>query len=113
LFLYLLSVYLLKTTANMKLLSVAATLLPALASAAMFTKEEYDSGEVMSLMMEAKEVSIESEERVLKLHANEMTSLLGLLTALPATTTTRSGRVSRASARRRTRSPAVVARSRL
>jgi hypothetical protein len=39
----------------MKLLSVAAAVLP-FASAAMFTKEEYDSGAVMSLMMEAKEV---------------------------------------------------------
>ncbi|SMQ55114.1 unnamed protein product [Zymoseptoria tritici ST99CH_3D7] len=38
----------------MKFLSVAAAVLP-FASAAMFTKEEYDSGAVMQLMMEAKE----------------------------------------------------------
>jgi hypothetical protein len=39
----------------MRLSPVAAALLP-LASADMFTKEQYRSGEVMSRMMEAKEV---------------------------------------------------------
>jgi hypothetical protein len=40
---------------NMKFISVAAALLP-LASGAMYSKEEYKSGAVMSMMMEAKEV---------------------------------------------------------
>jgi hypothetical protein len=40
---------------KMKFISVAAALLP-MASGAMFAKEEYESGKVMSAMMEAKEV---------------------------------------------------------
>jgi hypothetical protein len=39
----------------MKFVSVAAALLP-MASGAMFAKQEYESGQVMSAMMEAKEV---------------------------------------------------------
>lgn len=41
--------------AIMKFLAAAAALLP-LASAAGFTKEEYESGQVMKWMMEKKEV---------------------------------------------------------
>ena len=40
---------------KMKFISVAAAVLP-LASGAMFSKEEYTSGAVMAMMMEAKEV---------------------------------------------------------
>jgi hypothetical protein len=39
----------------MKLLTIATGLLP-LVSAARYSKEQYDSGEVMAKMMEAKEV---------------------------------------------------------
>jgi len=39
----------------MKFISVATALLP-LASGALYSKEEYTSGEVMSKMMEVKEV---------------------------------------------------------
>lgn len=39
----------------MKFTTIATALLP-LANAAMFTKEEYESGEVMGMMMAAKEV---------------------------------------------------------
>jgi hypothetical protein len=39
---------------KMKLISVAAALLP-LASGAMFSQQEYESGQVMAVMMQAKE----------------------------------------------------------
>jgi hypothetical protein len=43
------------TVVRMKFSTIAAALLP-LAATAAFTKEEYDSGEVMAKMMQAKEV---------------------------------------------------------
>lgn len=41
----------------MKLTTFTAAALPVLASAAQYTEEQYDSGEVMAKMMEAKEVN--------------------------------------------------------
>lgn len=58
---------------------MAAALLP-LASAELYTKEEYRSGAVMAAMMEAKEVS-KSFSRCLPSHADH-DSLLGPFTGL-------------------------------
>lgn len=79
----------------MRYSTLAAALLP-LASAELYTKEEYRSGAVMAAMMEAKEVLTTSNPGVFS--RADHNSLLGRSTGLPAHT---GAKDSMASTRRR------------